>query len=432
MNVFEFPSKQDWPRLLQRPAFALESLQSSVRAILDEVKLSGDEAIRKFTQQFDGAYIDQLEVSKEEIEDAASGITTELFDALRIAASNIRLFHRQQLLDEERVETLEGISCWRKSVPIQKVGLYIPGGTAPLFSTVLMLAIPAKLAGCSQIIVCTPPQKDGSVHPAIINAAKLAGVTAIYKAGGVQAIGAMAFGTQTVPKVSKIFGPGNQYVTVAKQLIQNQGVAIDMPAGPSEVAVYGDESANAEFVASDLISQAEHGPDSQTLLATTSRQLIEKVINAIERQVETLPRQDFIRKSLANSRFILLSTPEECMEIINEYAPEHLILASDDAERLASMVVNAGSVFLGHFSPESVGDYASGTNHVLPTNGYAHAYSGVSIDSFVKKITFQQLTETGLENIGDVVERMASAEGLEAHSRAVQIRRSFNQNSQSK
>ncbi len=422
MKVYNYPAKSEWPALLQRPVAEAARLEEVVSGILQQVKANGDAAVKQLTQQFDKAVIDELLVSEAEFAAAAQSLDAELKQAILTAKANIETFHRRQLTAAEVVETMPGVQCWRKMVAIEKVGLYIPGGTAPLFSTILMLGIPAKLAGCQEIILCSPPDKTGKLHPAILFAAQTVGVTKLFKVGGVQAIGAMAYGTASIPKVSKIFGPGNQYVTCAKQLIQQQGIAIDMPAGPSEVAVYADESANPAFVAADLLSQAEHGIDSQVLLVTVSPALVETVKQEIGQQLALLPRKDLAAKALENSTLIVVKNEAEAMELLNEYAAEHLILSCNNADALAEQVVNAGSVFLGHYSPESVGDYASGTNHTLPTNGYARAYSGVSIDSFVKKITFQQLSEQGLKNIGRTVELMAEAEGLRAHANAVTVR----------
>jgi histidinol dehydrogenase len=407
---------------LKRPVLDTRSLEDAVAGILADVRKDGDKAVRKFSLQFDKMAPAIPEMGPEEIVAAAAGLEKGLAGAIRMAAENIRLFHVGQLHREPAVETMAGVRCWRKTVAIEKVGLYIPGGSAPLFSTLLMLAIPARLAGCREIILCSPPDAGGGLNPAILFAAQLVGVTRIFRVGGVQAIAAMAYGTETIPAVYKIFGPGNQYVTCAKQLVQQHGVAIDMPAGPSEVAVYADESADPVFVAADLLSQAEHGADSQVVLVSRSPEVVEKVLTEVERQLVSLPRAGLARKALANSRAFLVRDGEQAMQLLNDYAPEHLILSCRDAEQLAEKVINAGSVFLGHFSPESVGDYASGTNHVLPTNGHARAFSGVSLDSFVKKITFQELTQQGLVDIGDTVRRMAEAEGLEAHARAVGLR----------
>ena len=407
---------------LRRPVFDTSALEERVAAILAEVRDGGDGAVRKYSLQFDKSAPLVPELSAGEIKAGAAGVDEALKAAIRLAAVNIGAFHRAQQRQEEVVETMAGVRCWRRMVAIEKVGLYIPGGTAALYSTILMLAIPARIAGCREIVLCSPPDSEGQLHPAILFAAELVGVTKIFRIGGVQAIGAMAYGTESVPAVYKIFGPGNQYVTCAKQLVQRDGVAIDMPAGPSEVAVYADETADPRFVAADLLSQAEHGADSQVVLVSSSAELVAAVVTEVERQVAVLPRADIARKALEHSRAFIVRDVVQAMELLNDYAPEHLILSCDGAERLAESVTNAGSVFLGHYSPESVGDYASGTNHVLPTNGHARAYSGVSLDSFVKKITFQQLTREGLLGIGDAVMRMADAEGLEAHARAVRVR----------
>jgi histidinol dehydrogenase len=386
------------------------------------VKEQGDEAVRQFTQQFDGVLLDRFEVSQAEFDEAETLVADTLKEALDIAKNNITAFHLAQREQITVIETTTGVNCWRKSVPIQQVGLYIPGGTAPLFSTLLMLGIPAQLAGCTNIVACTPCDKNGKVNAAVLYVAALLGIRQVFKIGGVQAIGAMAYGTQSVPAVYKIFGPGNQYVTCAKQLVNKQGLAIDMPAGPSEVAVYADETANPEFVAADLLSQAEHGADSQVLLVASSRSKANDIDKAVTTQLAMLSRTDIAALALANSRYVILADVEQAFQLLNLYAAEHLIIASDLAPVLADRVINAGSVFLGHYSPESAGDYASGTNHTLPTNGYARAYSGVSLDSFVKKITYQQLTSIGLQNIGPAVEIMAAAEGLQAHKNAVTIR----------
>ncbi len=423
MQIIKYPDKKDWANILQRPSFDSSSLEGTVKNILQEVKANGDEAVRKFTLQFDKASIDNLRVRDEEITNAEKFLSNELKQAIVTAKNNIEKFHAAQLKSVEFVETMPGVQCWRKMVAIEKVGLYIPGGTAPLFSTILMLAIPAKLAGCKEIILCSPPDTQGKLNPAILFTAKLVGITKIFRAGGVQAIAAMSYGTESIPKLYKIFGPGNQYVTCAKQLVQKEGVAIDLPAGPSEVAVYADETAHPAFIAADLLSQSEHGTDSQVLFVTDHQLLIDEVIKEMDKQIVQLPRKNIVIKALENSKIILVKNEKEAIDLLNEYAPEHLILACANADDLAEKIVNAGSVFLGNYSPESVGDYASGTNHTLPTNGYAKAYSGVSVDSFVKKITFQKLTEEGLKSIGKSVELMAEAEGLQAHANAVRIRR---------
>lgn len=422
MKLYKNPDKKKWHEIIQRPVADYLKLEKSVYKILQKVKRKGDKAIRKFSNKYDKIEINKFLVSEKEIASAASMISYELKQAIQQAKKNIECFHIAQKEEIKKIETMPGVICWRQSVGIEKVGLYIPGGSAPLFSTVLMLALPAQIAGCKEIILCTPPAKDGSIHPAILFAAQLCGVTKIYKAGGVQAIGAMAYGTETIPKVHKIFGPGNQFVTLAKQIIQQQGIAIDMPAGPSELLVIADETAIPEYVAADLLSQAEHGPDSQVILITNNESIAENITAALKYQVTELPRKEIVEKALQNSKVIITKNISEAMELSNFYAPEHLILAVENAEALAQQVTAAGSVFLGNYSPESAGDYASGTNHTLPTNGYAAMYSGVSLDSFVKKITYQQLSKEGLINIGDTVMQMAAAEGLEAHKNAVAIR----------
>jgi len=422
MKIIKYPGKKDWNEILKRPSFDSSSLEETVKHILDEVKDKGDEAVRKFTLQFDKADINDLRVSEKEIEDAENFLSTELKQAINIAKNNVEKFHSAQLGSTEFVETMPGVRCWRKAVAIEKVGLYVPGGTAPLFSTILMLGVPAKLAGCKQIILCSPPDTEGKLNAAILFTAKLVGITKIFRVGGVQAIAAMSNGTESIPKVYKIFGPGNQYVTCAKQLVQKEGVAIDLPAGPSEVAVYADETARPAFIAADLLSQAEHGVDSQVLLVTTHQLLIDEVVKELDKQIIELLRKNIAIRSLENSKIILVKNETEAIDLLNEYAPEHLILACTHADDLAEKIINAGSVFLGNYSPESAGDYASGTNHTLPTNGHAKAYSGVSIDSFVKKITFQKLNEEGLRNIGRTVELMAEEEGLIAHKNAINIR----------
>jgi histidinol dehydrogenase len=422
MQVFEEPMKQDWEALLTRPNFDAALLLPKVQSILDAVALEGDAALYRLSETFDGVQLKTIAIDSAMIQAAEEQVAPALKAAIVSAKVNIEIFHQAQIKREEKIETMPGVWCWRKSVGIEKVGIYIPGGTAPLFSTVLMLGVPAKLAGCNEVILCTPPRKDGTVDPAILFAAGLVGIQQIYTIGGAQAIAAMAYGTATVPKVFKIFGPGNQYVTAAKQLIQQQGVAIDMPAGPSEVCVYADETAVPSFVAADLLSQAEHGADSQVLLIASSKQIVDQVQVEIAQQLAVLPRQDFATKALGHSKAIVVAMREDAIQLINAYAPEHLILSVDNALVVAEKIINAGSVFIGNYSPESVGDYASGTNHTLPTNGYAKAYSGVSVDSFVKKITFQQLTEMGLKNIAQTVIQMATGEQLEAHAQAVAIR----------
>jgi histidinol dehydrogenase len=422
MELFIEPAKSKWSEILKRPAIDNMSLEATVGAILQDVKQNGDAAVKKYTAKFDGIELTQLKVTEAEIKEAIGLVSEELKAAIELAKKNITVFHEAQKETVRQIQTTKDVLVWRKSVAIQKVGLYIPGGTAPLFSTLLMLGIPAVMAGCSEIAVCTPADKDGKINPVILYVAQLIGLKNIYKIGGVQAIASMAYGTETVLQVYKIFGPGNQYVTAAKQLVNKEGIAIDMPAGPSEVAVYADETANAGFIAADLLSQAEHGVDSQVVLVATEQLIIDNVKMEIEKQLTDLPRKDIAAKALTNSRFILIKEVNTAFELLNEYAAEHLIIASDKAKELGSLVVNAGSVFLGHYSPESVGDYASGTNHTLPTNGYAKAYSGVSLDSFIKKITFQQLGKEGIKNIGNAVEVMAAAEGLDAHKNAVTIR----------
>jgi histidinol dehydrogenase len=422
MKVFNEPTINEWASILARPTIDAAQLHDKVNAIIKEVVVGGDDAIKKLTLQFDGISINELKVPAEKIAAAENLISAALKTAIQLAKVNIEIFHNSQIQKVERIETMPGVWCWRKSVGIEKVGIYIPGGSAPLFSTVLMLCVPAKMAGCKEIILCTPPNEQGDIHPAILYAASLVGVTAIYSVGGAQAIAAMAYGTTTIPKVHKIFGPGNQYVTAAKQLVQQNGMAIDMPAGPSEVCVWADENAIPSFVAADLLSQAEHGPDSQVILVANHKAIVDAIQLEIDLQLITLPRKDIAVKALANSKAIILSNQDQAIDLINAYAPEHLILAVDNALQIADKIINAGSVFIGNYSPESVGDYASGTNHTLPTNGHAKAYSGVSLDSFVKKITFQQLTERGLMNIAPTVIEMAEAEGLQAHSNAVSVR----------
>ena len=422
MNKIKYPQKENWPELLKRPENDITELFDTARTVLDDVRKSGDRAVKRFTKMFDGVELDELQVSQAEIDEAGKAVPAELKEAIQAARKNIESFHAMQQEGVRMLETVSGVKCWQKSVPIEKIGLYIPGGSAPLFSTVLMLAVPAKIAGCSEVILCTPPSKEGKIDPAILYTASLVGVTKIFKAGGIQAIGAMAYGTETIPKVFKIFGPGNQFVTAAKQLVSLKDVAIDMPAGPSEVLVMADESAEAAFVAADLLSQAEHGPDSQVLFVTNSETLLGEVEKEVEVQLEKLPRKDIAVKALANSRLILLKDSDEMVELTNSYAPEHLIISMRDDEEIAERIYHAGSVFLGNYTPESAGDYASGTNHTLPTNGYATAYSGVNLDSFVKKITYQKISKEGLEKLGPVIETMAAAEHLDAHKNAVALR----------
>lgn len=422
MNVYNNPAKETWKQLSQRPQMELGFLESSVRNILNRVKKSGDKAVHELTLEFDKVDVPDIEVTKAEIEKASQNISPELREAIQTAASNISQFHSAQKRDIVTIETMPGVKCWRKGVPITKVGMYIPGGTAPLFSTVLMLGIPAALAGCTDIILCTPPDKNGQINDAILYSADLVGVTKIFKVGGAQAIAALTYGTETIPQVYKIFGPGNQYVTKAKQLITEEGVAIDMPAGPSEVLILADASCNPAFVAADLLSQAEHGEDSQVMLVLLDESKLEGIRKELGQQLEKLPRKAIAEKSLANSRAIIFEQEQAALDFINEYAPEHFIINTANAEAIAEKVINAGSVFIGNFSPEAMGDYASGTNHTLPTNGYAKAYAGVSLESFLKYITYQQLTETGIKNLGPLVEQMAEAEGLAGHKNAVSIR----------
>ena len=422
MQIIRYPDRKDWESLLKRPAIDASGLEEKVEKILKSVRKKGDKALRKYTAKFDGVEVDDMLVSHREIEEAMGSLAPDLKEAIQLAAANIEMFHRSQVQAPEWIVTMPGIMCSRKSVAIEKVGLYIPGGSAPLFSTVLMLGVPARLAKCSEIVLCTPPGEGGMIHPAILFAAQHVGIKKIFKVGGVQAIAAMAFGTETIPAVYKIFGPGNQFVTCAKQMVQKYGIAIDMPAGPSEVAIYADEYADPAFIAADLLSQAEHGSDSQVLLVSDDEICVENVQFEIQKQLTELPRKDIAIRALANSKAIVITGEEQAMELLNLYAPEHLILACNNADEMAEKVINAGSVFIGQYSPESVGDYASGTNHTLPTNGYARAHSGVSVDSFVKKITYQKLSREGLEQIAKTVEIMAEAEGLLAHKNAVSIR----------
>ena len=422
MEVIKYPARTEWASLLTRPTFDSTSLFDTVQKILDEVRISGDKAVMKFTKQFDKVELTHLEVTKEEMLEAELQVSSNLKQAIEMARRNIWKFHSEQQQDLPEIQTSPGVFCWQKAIAIQKVGLYVPGGTAPLFSTVLMLGIPAQIAECQEIVLCTPPNKEGKIHPAVLYAAKVAGIHRIFKVGGTQAIAAMAYGTETVPKVYKIFGPGNQYVTAAKQLVSLRDVAIDMPAGPSEVEVIADDSANPAFVAADLLSQAEHGVDSQSILITVSEKLVEQVLEQVELQVEQLPRKELARKSLKNSKIIVVKTLEEAVEMTNEYAPEHLIISTRYYMGVAANIVNAGSVFLGNYTPESAGDYASGTNHTLPTDGYAKAYSGVNLDSFIRKVTFQQITQEGLTNLSNAIILMAESEELQAHSNAVKVR----------
>ena len=422
MQVIRYPEKSEWKEIVARPTFETASLESIVSNILDDVRLNGDTALRHYTAQFDKAEIEDFAVSKSEFDEAEKQISAELKAAILHAKENLEIFHRSQIEKPERIETTSGVVCWRESRAIERVGLYIPGGTAPLFSTVLMLGVPARIAGCGETVLCSPPNAAGKIHPAILFAARVCDATRVFKVGGVQAIAAMAYGTETVPQVYKIFGPGNQFVTAAKQMVARTGTALDMPAGPSEVAILADDTAVPAFVAADLLSQAEHGADSQVLFVTTEEKMIEPVLRELESQLNRLPRRDLTAQALENSRAVLVKNTDEAIELLNEYAPEHLILACQNDEGIAAKVVNAGSVFLGNYSCESAGDYASGTNHTLPTNGAARTFSGVSVDSFVKKITFQKLSAEGIKNLGATIETMAAAEGLEAHKNAVTLR----------
>lgn len=422
MEFVKFPEKKDWEKILKRPVQEKANLEAIVSGVFDEIKANGDEALKAFSKKFDGAELDSLQVTEAELAEATANTPQELKDAIDNAARNIEAFHKAQIADEERVTTQPGVECWRKVTPIEKVGLYIPGGSAPLFSTVLMLAIPAKIAGCKEIVLCTPPNKEGKINPAILYAASSVGCTKVFKLGGIQAIGAMTYGSESVPQVYKIFGPGNQYVTAAKQMASLDGVAIDMPAGPSEVLVYGDETGNPDFIASDLLSQAEHGADSQVVFVTCVESLIDDVKAAVDKQLADLPRKEIAAKALDNSVYILMKNEAEALELINEYGPEHLIIGAKNEDLFINEVTNAGSVFLGNYTPESAGDYASGTNHTLPTNGYAKSYSGVSLDSYTKKITYQRISQDGLRSLGPIIEVMAEAEELFAHKNAVTLR----------
>ncbi len=422
MKRYLNPDKKSWSQILERPLFSATDLTGKVKVILDEIKSDGMSAIQKFTEQFDGVSIREFAVTQAEIAEASQLVDAELKAAIKVAAANILQFHASQKTELKKIETTPGVVCWQKAVGIEKVGLYIPGGSAPLFSTVLMLGIPAKIAGCSEIVLCTPPNKEGKIHPAILYAAQLVGVTKIFKIGGVQAIGALAYGSGLVPKVSKIFGPGNQYVMAAKQLVSISDAAIDMPAGPSEVAVMADETANPTFIASDLLSQAEHGPDSQVILVTNSEKLVDEVEAELAKQLAELSRMEIATKALDHSVAIVLNNEDEMIQMINEYAPEHLIISMNNYLEVAEKIINAGSVFLGNYTPESAGDYASGTNHTLPTNGWARSFSGVNLDSFIRKITFQEVTQAGIRNLGPVIEKMAAAEQLDAHKNAVSLR----------
>lgn len=422
MNIVRFPKKEDYAKICERPHLDVSQLNATVSAVLSDIKERGDAAVKDYEAKFDKVQLDSLVVSAEEMQEAESLVSAELMSALVLAHKDIAAFHESQRFVGKKVETASGVTCWQKACAIEKVGLYIPGGTAPLFSTVLMLATPAKIAGCKEIVLCTPPNREGKVHPAILMAAKVAGVSKIFKAGGVQAIGAMAYGTESVPKVYKIFGPGNQYVMAAKQQVSLHDVAIDMPAGPSEVCVIADETSNPVFVAADLLSQAEHGIDSQVIFITTSEDMLDSVMKETEKQLAVLPRRDIAEKSLQNSQYVLVGSKKEAMALSNTYAPEHLIIATEDYEQLADQVINAGSVFLGSYACESAGDYASGTNHTLPTHGYALAYNGVNLDSYIRKVTFQHLSEEGVCSIGPSVVCMAENEQLEAHANAMRVR----------
>jgi len=422
MNKIINPPKNEWEVLLQRPTQTIEAIETTVTSIFDDVKRNGDDGVKRYTSIFDGVDLGEMYVSEQEFLDASKEISTELKEAVALAKQNISTFHKAQKTNKVVVETIEGVECWQEKRPIQKVGLYIPGGTAPLFSSVLMLAIPAKIAGCNEIILATPPNKKGKVNPAIIYAAQLCGVTKILKVGGIQAIAGLTFGTETIPQVYKIFGPGNQYVTTAKQLATKYGVAIDMPAGPSELLVVADDSANASFVASDLLSQAEHGIDSQVILVSTSMPKLEAIEKEIEIQIENLTRKKIAEQAIGNSKLIYIENKETALDLINEYGPEHFVICTNNNDFYVNGVQNAGSVFIGNYTPESAGDYASGTNHTLPTNGYSKAYSGVNLDSFSKAITFQKISEKGIQNIGNAIELMAKAEGLDAHKNAVALR----------
>ena len=422
MNIIRYPERAEWNNVLKRSALHTEDIRPAVQEIIGKVRAEGDRAIYEYEEKFDKVKLNSLLVTPEEFDEAGKAIGSELKEAILRALENIRTFHAAQKFEGKKVETVPGVTCWQKAVPIEKVGLYIPGGTAPLFSTVLMLAVPAQIAGCKEIVLCSPPNREGKIHPAILFAAQASGVKKVFKTGGVQAIAAMAYGTESVPKVYKIFGPGNQYVTIAKQEVSLRDVAIDMPAGPSEVAVLADETANPVFVASDLLSQAEHGVDSQAVLITTSETLLRETQAEVERQLAALPRKAITEKSLESSRLILVKDLDEALDMVNEYAPEHLIIETKDYQDIAERIINAGSVFLGPYAPESAGDYASGTNHTLPTNGYAKAYSGVSLDSFIRKITFQEITREGIRTLGPTIQVMAENEHLDAHKNAVTVR----------
>ena len=422
MEIIKYPGRAEWSELIKRPALDVTALFDTVRTVLEEIRIEGDEAVKRFEKKFDKVNLSVLQISPEEIEDGIENVPDSLKEAICRAKDNIAKFHASQCFEGQKVETSMGVTCWQKATPIEKVGLYIPGGTAPLFSTVLMLAVPARIAGCKEIVLCTPPNAEGKVHPAILFAAKEAGVSKIFKIGGIQAIAAMAYGTESVPKVYKIFGPGNQYVTAAKQWVSLKDVAIDMPAGPSEVEVIADKSANPDFIAADFLSQAEHGVDSQAILVTTDESMVTSVIEAVQVQLNRLPRKEITERALSHSRIIVLRDKQEVIDFTNQYAPEHLIIQTVDYVNIAAQITNAGSVFMGPYTPESAGDYASGTNHTLPTNGYAKAYSGVNLDSFIRKITFQEITEDGIKDLGETIRVMAAGEQLEAHRNAVTVR----------
>ena len=422
MNKIYNPAPETWSEILKRPTQSFNDIEQTAKSIFKEIQTKGDVAVAKYTSLFDGITLDNIEVSNQEIEDAISLVSEDLKVSIQLAKSNIEKFHNAQKTSRIEVETAEGVNCWQEKRPIQKVGLYIPGGTAPLFSTVLMLAIPSQIAGCKEIVLCSPPNKSGKINPAILYAANLCGVTKILKVGGIQAIAGMTFGTKSIPQVYKIFGPGNQYVTVAKQVATQFGTSIDMPAGPSELLIVADNAAIASFVASDLLSQAEHGADSQVILVSTSKILIEQIETEIEKQIQILPRRSIAEQAISNSKIIFLDSDKDALNLINDYAPEHLIICSKNEHFFVENIQNAGSVFLGNFTPESAGDYASGTNHTLPTNGYARNYSGVNLDSFLKAITFQKISEKGIQNIGNAIEIMAEAEGLDGHKNAVSLR----------
>ena len=422
MNVIKYPKRADWSTILKRPTQTVDDIEATVNQVFDDVKRNGDTAVAKYTSMFDSVELESMIVSESEIEFASSHVSEELKKAIQLAKSNIEAFHKAQKTDKVFLQTQNGVECWQEKRPIQKVGLYIPGGTAPLFSTVLMLSVPATIAGCEEIVLCSPPNTEGKIANEILYTAQLCGVTKIVKVGGIQAIAGLTFGTDSIPQVYKVFGPGNQFVTVAKQLATKFGIAIDMPAGPSELLVVADDAANAKYVASDLLSQAEHGTDSQVILVSTSKQLIDDVSQEIESQLQALPRFEIAKKAIENSKSILVKSKEEALDLINEYGPEHFIICTSDDDYFAENVSNAGSVFIGNYTPESAGDYASGTNHTLPTNGFSKAYSGVNLDSFVKSITFQKISKEGIRNIGPSIELMAEAEGLQAHKNAVTLR----------